>query len=359
MTTEAATTPRIDEDRLNAIVGRAVDDFGAVISSALVVLGDKLGLYRTLDQVGPSSAAGLAAASGTSEAYVRPWLINQAAAGYVDYDPAGDTYSLSPEQAMVFTTEDTPASMAGGFEVVTAAIKAEQPIADLLRSGGGLPWASQDDGLFTGTARFFKPGYLGNLVQSWIPALDGVAEKLASGATVADVGCGHGASTIIMAQAYPKSRFFGFDSHAPSIEAARHAAAESGVSDRVSFEVASATEFPGSGYDLVALFDCLHDFGDPEGAAGRILTSLDANGSAMIVEPMAGDRVEENFNPIGRIYSAASVLICTPNAIADGGRVLGTIATEPELREVFIGAGFGSFRRATATPTNRIFEARR
>jgi len=359
VTTQTSVAPQINEERLNAIVGRAVDDFGAVLSAALVVLGDKLGLYRTLQRIGPSSPAQLAAATDTAEAYVRPWLVNQAAAGYVDYDPASGAYSLSPEQAMVFATDDTPASMAGGFEVVTAAIKAEPRIAELLRSGSGLPWASHDDGLFTGTARFFKPGYLGNLVQSWIPALEGIAPKLERGATVADVGCGHGVSTIIMAQAYPQSRFIGFDSHAPSIEAARRAAAEAGVSDRLTFEVASATEFPGSNYDLIALFDCLHDFGDPEGAARHLHAAVAPDGSAMVVEPMAGDRVEENFNPIGRIYSGASVLICTPNALANGGTVLGTIATEPELRDVFTRAGFGTFRRATETPTNRIFEARR
>lgn len=357
-TTQEPQVPQINEEKLNAIIGRAVDDFGAIISSALVVIGDRLGLYRSLRDVGPATPDELAQASGTSERYLRHWLLNQASAGYVDYDPATGRYQLSPEQAMVFAEDDTPASLAGGFGLMSAAIKAEPRIAEAIRTGGGLHWGEHDEGLFTGTARFFKPGYVGNIAQSWIPALDGVAAKLERGAIVADVGCGYGISTVIMAQAYPNSRFVGFDNHAPSIASARQAAVEAGVADRVTFEVASARDFPGSDYDLVTLFDCLHDFGDPDGAAAHIGRALDPGGTVMLVEPMAGDRVEDNLNPVGRLFSAASVLICTPHAIAEGGRALGTIATDEELRAVFSKAGFHTFRRATETPTNRVFEAR-
>lgn len=259
---------------------------------------------------------------------------------------------------MVFADDDSPAAMAGGFGLMTSLVKDEARIAQALRTGGGLLWADHDEGLFLGTARFFKPGYVGNIVQNWIPALTGIEAKLVTGGMVVDVGCGHGTSTIIMAKAYPRSRFFGFDSHGPSIEAARRSAEEAGVADRVTFDVASAQNFPGRGYDLVTYFDCLHDMGDPEGAARHAHDALDADGSVMLVEPMAGETVEDNLNPVGRLFSAASVLVCTPHAIAEGGRALGTIATDAELRAVFNGAGFTRFHRAVETPTNRVFEAR-
>jgi 2-polyprenyl-3-methyl-5-hydroxy-6-metoxy-1,4-benzoquinol methylase len=351
-------TAIINEEKLNALMGRTIGDFGAIASSALVVMGDKLGLYRALRDGGPATAAELANATGTSERYLRHWLLNQAASGYIDFDAASQRYLLTPEQTMVFAEEDTPVSLLGGFTLLTSAIKAEPRILEVMRTGEGMPWGDHDEGLFSGTARFFKPGYVGGIAQQWIPALDGAQARLEAGAMVADVGCGFGASTIIMARAYPNSRFIGFDSHAPSIEAARRAGVEAGVSDRVTFEVASAQDFPGNGYALITLFDCLHDLGDPEGAAAHLRSALEPSGSVMLVEPMAGDHIEDNLNPIGRIFSAASVLVCTPHAIAENGRALGTLATDAELRAVFEGAGFGSFRRATESMTNRVFEVR-
>jgi 2-polyprenyl-3-methyl-5-hydroxy-6-metoxy-1,4-benzoquinol methylase len=352
------TTAQIDETRLNSIVGQAVNDFGAIISSALVVIGDQLGLYRKLREIGPTTAQELADQTGTSERYIRHWLVNQAAAGYVDWNPETERYLLSPEQAIVFADDDTPYSMAGGFVLMSSIIKDGPRIAEAMQNGGGLLWGDHDPGLFTGTARFFKPGYVGNIVQHWLPSLDGVVQKLDDGATVADVGCGYGISTVIMAQAFPNSRFIGFDNHAESIEVARREAEKAGVSDRVSFEVATAQNFPGSEYDLVTIYDALHDMGDPWGAARHIREALKPDGSVMVVEPMAGDTVQDNLNLIGRLYSAASVLVCTPHAIAEGGKALGTIATDAELREVFESNGYRSFRRATETPTNRVFEAR-
>ncbi|MGH2602346.1 MAG: class I SAM-dependent methyltransferase [Dehalococcoidia bacterium] len=348
----------IDEARLNEFLGKAVSDFGATLSAAMVVLGDKLGLYKTLAGAGPLSATELAGRTGTSVRYVRPWLINQAAGGYVEYDAATDTYRLTPEQAAALADEDSPACVLGAFQVFTSALKAEPRIAEAFRTGGGLTWGEHDPGLFEGTERFFRPGYAANLVSSWIPALDGVAAKLTKGAMVADVGCGHGASTIILAQAFPTSRFFGFDNHAPSIERAREAAIKAGVADRVRFEVAGAAGYPGAGYDLIAYFDCLHDMGDPVGAARHARETIAPDGTVLLVEPMAGATVAENLNPVGRIFSAASVLICTPNALAGEGHGLGTIATDEELREVLAAGGFTRFRRATETPFNRVFEAR-
>jgi SAM-dependent methyltransferase len=348
----------VDQTKLEQFVGRAVGDFGATISAALVVIGDKLGLYRAMAGAGPLNPAELAARTGTDERYIHPWLVNQAAGGYIEYDAATGRYELPPEQAVALTDETSPFYVGGGFQVVTAAIKAEPKIAEAFKSGGGMAWGEHDHGLFQGTERFFRPGYEANLVQSWIPALDGAEAKLVAGATVADVGCGHGASTLIMARAYPNSRFFGFDFHAPSIERARQLAAEAGIADRVVFEVASATDFPGSGYDLIAYFDCLHDLGDPVGAMRQTRRALKPDGHVLIVEPMAGDRDADNINPVGRVYSGASVLVCTPNALATGHTALGTIATEQALRDVAASGGFSRFRRATETPFNRIFEAR-
>jgi SAM-dependent methyltransferase len=353
-----SSTMTVDQGKLEAIVGQAVTDFGGIISSALVVIGDKLGLYKALAGAGPLTPAELAARTGTDEHYVHPWLVNQAAGGYVDYDPTTGRYTLSPEQAVALTDETSPFYVAGGFQLMTSAIKAEPRIAEAFRTGNGLAWGEHDHGLFQGTERFFRPGYEANLVQAWIPALDGADEKLKAGATIADIGCGHGVSTLIMAEAYPKSRFFGFDFHEPSIERARELAAEAGVADRVVFEVASSTDFPGSGYDLITYFDCLHDMGDPVGAMRHARQAVKPDGHLLIVEPMAGDRDADNLNPVGRIYSAASVLICTPNALATGGHALGTIATDQALGEVISTGGFTRFRRATETPFNRIFEAR-
>jgi SAM-dependent methyltransferase len=350
----------IDEAKLQAFLGKAVGDFGTAASAALVVIGDKLGLYRALADAGPLNSTELAQRTGTVERYVREWLVNQAAAGYLEYDPSSGRYILPPEHALALTDETSPFYVGGGYQVITAVMKAEPRIAEAFRTGAGMPWGAHDPGLFEGTERFFRPGYVANLVSSWIPALDGVEARLRAGATVADVGCGHGASTIVMARAYPQSRFFGFDNHAPSIAHARQAAAGAGVADRVIFEVAGATDFPGGDYDLIAYFDCLHDMGDPVGAIRQATSALAQDGTVLIVEPMAGERVEDNFNPVGVVYSAASVLCCTPNALSAGhGTALGTIATEAQLREVVTAGGLGRFRRATQTPFNRIFEARR
>lgn len=350
---------QIDEAKLQAFLGRVVGDFGAALSMPLAYIGLKLGLYGALAEIGPATPAELAAHTGTVERYVREWLINQAASGYVEYDPATARYSMSPEQALALTDEASPAYVGGGFYVVKAMSRAVERIEEAFRSGGGLLWGEHDPDLFLGTERFFRPGYAAHLVAEWIPALNGIEAKLQKGGIVADIGCGHGASTILMAKAYPNSQFYGFDNHAPSIERARAAAEEAGLSDRVTFETANASEFPGEWYDLVAFFDCLHDMGDPVGAARRACASLATDGSAMIVEPMAGNAVEENINPVGRTYSGASTLCCTANSLALGGPGLGAVATDSALRETVLGGGFSSFDRVAETPFNRIFEARR
>jgi SAM-dependent methyltransferase len=357
MQTRVAT---IDETKLQAFLGQVVGDFGAALGTALAAIGDRLGLYKALAAAGPLSAAALAEYTGTAERYVREWLVNQAAGGYVAYDAAVDQYYLQPEQALALADEQSPYFVAGGFQLINAMCKAESRISDAFRSGAGMSWGEHDAGLFEGTERFFRPGYIGNLVGAWIPALDGVQERLERGAAVADIGCGHGASTIIMAQAFPRSRFYGFDNHAPSVERATEAAQEAGVADRVFFEVADAHSYPAplAGFDLLAYFDCLHDMADPVGACRQAHRSLAPDGTALIVEPMAGERVEENLNPVGRLFAGASTLCCTPNALVSGGPALGTIATEAQLRDVVTTAGFSRFRRVTQTPFNRIFEAR-
>ncbi len=346
----------LNEEKLHAFVGKLVDDFGAAMSSQLCYIGQKLGLYKAMAQ-GPMTSEELAAATNTVERYIREWLLNQAASGYVSY--ADGRYFLSPEQEVALVDEDSPFFVGGGFFVVKAMSQAAPRILEAFQKGGGMLWGEHDPDLFVGTERFFRPGYRAHLVNEWIPALEGVDARLREGGQVADVGCGHGASTIIMAQAYPNSRFCGFDNHVASIEHARAAAAEAGLSDRVSFEVVSATEFPGSGYDMVAFFDCLHDMADPVGASRRACIALAPDGCGLIVEPMAGRTLEENFNPVGRTYSAASTLCCTPNSLAGGGPGLGAVATDDALSEVVLQGGFKSFRRVRETPFNRIFEARR
>ena len=350
---------QIDQGKLEAFLGKVVTDFGAALSSSLVYIGQKLGLYKALAEAGASTPAELAARTGTQERYVREWLINQAASGYVEYDATGGKFALSPEQRAALADEESPAFVGGGFYLIKAMTNAVPRIVEAFQQGGGILWGEHDPDLFVGTERFFRPGYRAHLVNDWIPALTGVEEKLKAGGNVADVGCGHGASTIIMAQAYPASRFQGFDNHAPSIEHARRAAREAGVTDRVTFEVSSADAIPGGPYDLVCFFDCLHDMGDPAGAARRAAEVLAEGGSALIVEPMAGNSVEENINIIGRTFSAASTLCCTSNSLALGGPALGAVATDDALREVVTGAGFKEFRRATETPFNRVFEARK
>ena len=352
------TTATIDQRKLEEFMGHALGDIGSGISAALVMIGDKLGLYRAL-AAGPATPAELARRTETTERYVREWLNNQAAGGYVSYDAATLTFSLTPEQATALADETSPAFLPGAFQVVAAAMRAEPRISNAFRTGAGLDWTEQDPILFEGTERFFRPGYAANLAQTWIPALDGVEDKLERGATVADVGCGHGASTIIMARAFPRSRFVGFDYHAGSIETARRRAREAGFADRVRFEVATAQDFPGAGYDLVACFDCLHDLADPAGAARHVRGALAKDGTWLLVEPFANDRLEENLNPVGRVFYGASTVFCVPCSLAGHGPALGAQAGEARLREIVVeGGGFSRFRRATQTPLNLVLEAR-
>jgi SAM-dependent methyltransferase len=349
----------INPDKLNAFMGRAVVDIGATLHAGLVIIGEKLGLYKTLAESGPLTPAELAKKTGTNERYVREWLSAQAAGGYVMYEADSGKYVMTEEQAFALAQEDSPAYLPGAFQLATSAIKAEPKISDAFRSGAGFGWHEHDHGLFEGTERFFRPNYIGNLMASWIPALEGVEEKLTRGAKVADIGCGHGASTILMAKAFPKSKFIGFDYHGPSIESARKAAKKAGVADRVTFEQAAAKAYPGNDYDLVAFFDCLHDMGDPVGAATHVLRSLAKDGTWMIVEPFANDRVEQNLNPVGRVYYSASTLICTPASRSqEVGLALGAQAGEAKIREVAVRGGFKRFRRAAETPFNLVFEAR-
>jgi SAM-dependent methyltransferase len=344
---------------MNAFLGKVVGDFGASLSSVLGFIGQKLGLYAALADSDGMTPAELAAQTETTERYVREWLVNQASGDYVSYDPATGKYSMLPEQAVALTDEESPFYVGGGFYVIKAMMNAQPKIAEAFKNGGGLLWGDNDPDLFVGTEKFFRPGYNAHLIESWIPAMTGAEDKLKTGAKVADVGCGHGASTIIMAKAYPNSEFFGFDNHAASIENARAKAAAEGVADRVHFETASADDYPNKGYDLVCFFDCLHDMGDPHGATKHAFETLAGDGSCMIVEPMAGNTVEENFNIIGRTFSGASTLCCTANSMALGGPALGAVATEDAIGEVVRSGGFTQFRRATETPFNRVFEARK
>jgi SAM-dependent methyltransferase len=349
----------VDEGRLNAFVGHMLGDMGAAMTASLVLVGDKLGLYKALAEAGPVTSAELAAQTGTNERMVREWLAAQAASGYVAYDTEAELYSLSPEQAMVFADEGSPVFLAGFYDIAAAAIRGEDRVIEAFRTGNGVGWHEQHRCLFCGTERFFRTSYKHHLLQEWLPALDGVTAKLERGGSVADVGCGHGVSTILMARAFPNARFIGFDYHAPSIEAARDAAVAAGVADRVVFEVAAAKQFPGRDYDLVAFFDCLHDMGDPAGAAVHVRETLAPDGTWMIVEPMAGDRLSDNLNPVGRIYYAASTMICTPASLSqEVGLALGAQAGQARLRDVVTGAGFSRFREAVATPFNMVLEAR-
>jgi 2-polyprenyl-3-methyl-5-hydroxy-6-metoxy-1,4-benzoquinol methylase len=311
-------------------------------------------------EAGPITSSELAEKTGTSERYIREWLNAQAAGGYVTYDPTGGRYALPPEQAMALADEDSPAFVCGAFELATATIKAEPKIEQIFKSGAGYGWHEHDPGVFTGCERFFRPGYNANLVSSWIPALDGVEEKLRVGATVADVGCGLGASSRLMAESYPRSRVTGFDYHAESIELARQKAKAAGLTDRLHFEVGSAQAFPGSGYDLVTTFDSLHDMGDPVGAARHVRQALAADGTWLIVEPIAGDAVEQNLNPVGRAYYAFSNFLCVPNSLSqDVGLALGAQAGEKRIRDVVTAAGLTRFRRVSETPFNAVYEVRR
>jgi 2-polyprenyl-3-methyl-5-hydroxy-6-metoxy-1,4-benzoquinol methylase len=348
-----------DGAKLEAFVGRMLDDMEATMSASLALIGDKLGLYKALAAAGPLSSAELAERTWTNERMVREWLAAQAASGYVTYDAAKDRYELPPEQAMVLANEDSPVFLAGFFDIAAAAFRGEEKVTAAFKSGRGVGWHEQHRCLFCGTERFFRTSYNHHLATEWIPALDGVTDKLEQGGSVADVGCGHGASTVIMAKAFPKAKFIGFDYHEASVEAAREAADREGVADRVSFEVAAAKDFPGQGYDMVTFFDCLHDMGDPVGAARHVRSALAPNGTWMIVEPMAGDKLADNLNAVGRIYYAASTMICTPASMSqEVGLALGAQAGEARLRSVVLGGGFTKFRRATATPFNMVLEAR-
>jgi SAM-dependent methyltransferase len=347
----------VDEVKLNELLGRMVGDLGAAATVALVRLGDSLGLYKALAK-GPLTPAGMAAATGIAERYAREWLSAQAAADYVAYDRATGSFSLPPEQAMVFADEDSPAFLMGGFDTIAALMENQSKVQAAFKTGSGVQWGDQAGCMFCAVARFFRPGYRTNLVDQWLPALDGVTAKLAAGGTVADVGCGHGLSTVMMAQAFPKSQFIGFDFHEGSITEARQHAKEHGVTN-ARFEVAKAKEFPGSGYDLVTFFDCLHDMGDPVGVAAHVKSTLRSAGTWMIVEPFAGDRIADNLNPIGRLFYSASTQICVPASLSrEVGLALGTQAGETRLREVILSGGFSRVRRATATPFNLVLEAR-
>jgi SAM-dependent methyltransferase len=351
---------QFDQQKVEDFMGRMVGEFGAVASAPLIALGDRLGLYKAMSEQGWMTSTEVAERAGLAERYVREWLAAQAASGFIRYDAAAGKYQLENEMAMCFAVESSPAFIPGFCDCAEAMFRDLPKLEAAFRTGLGVGWHQHYPSLFKGTERFFRPGYTANLVSGWIPALDGVEAKLkAGGAQVADVGCGHGVSTILMAQAYPKATFVGFDYHEPSIQRAREAADEAHVSDRVRFEVSSATEFPGTGYDLVAFFDCLHDMGDPIGAAAHVIRSLKPDGTWMIVEPFAHDRLEDNLNPIGRIYYSASTMICTGASLAQEGKMgLGAQAGEARLRDVVTTGGFTRFRRAHETPFNLVLEAR-
>jgi SAM-dependent methyltransferase len=352
-------SPAVDSNKLHEFVMKAVGEMGAAMNAALILVGDKLGLYKAMAGSGPMTSAELAAKTKTDERCVREWLSAQAAGGFVTYDADGDRYALPPEQAMAMADENSPVFLPGFFDIVEACVKDVPKVVDAFRSGKGLGWHEHDACLFAGTERFFRPNYRANLISSWIPALDGVEAKLKSGGRAADVGCGLGTSTVLMAQAYPKSTFVGFDYHPRSIELAREAARKAGVSDRCTFEVAKAKDFPGNNYDFVAFFDCLHDMGDPEGAARHVRQSLSKGGAWMIVEPFAHDDLQANLNPIGRVFFGASTMLCTPASQSqEVGLALGAQAGEGRLSKVLHAAGFSNVRRAAETPFNIVLEAR-
>ncbi len=349
----------INEEKLHEFLGKVVGDAGSAASGVLVVIGDKLGLYRAMADGGAVTPAELAKRTELSERYVREWLNAQACGGYVTYDATNGKFTLPPEQAAALADSDSPAFVAGLFQVLAAMWAGESKITANFRTGGGLEWAHQHPCLFEGTERFFRSGYIGNLMSSWIPSLDGVETKLKEGAKVADVGCGLGASTILMAKAFPKSQFHGFDYHAGSIETARQRATSQGVSDNVTFDVAKSTDFPGGDYDLIAHFDCLHDMEDPEGAAKYARRKIAGDGTWMIVEPFASDNPEENHNPVGRVMYSASTMLCVPHSLAHQGPALGAQAGEARLRQIVVGnERFSKMKRAAQTPFNMVLEAR-
>lgn len=350
----------MNEDKLNALLGKFVGDLGATMHAGLIVIGERLGLYKAMAMPGERiTPTELANRTGTNERYVREWLNANAASGYVEYDAGNDSYYMTDEQSYVMTNEENAAYLPGAFILATSALRAVPDLVERFKTGEGFGWHEHHHDLFRGTELFFRPGYIANLVSAWIPALDGVEGKLKSGAKVADVGCGLGASTIIMAKAFPESEFVGFDYHDKSIDTARQKAEAAGVADRVKFEVAASKEFPGGDYDLVTFFDCLHDMGDPVGAASHVRKSLKDDGTWMIVEPFANDKPEDNHNPVGRVYYSASTMICTPASRSqEVGLGLGAQAGEARLKAVANEGGFTQFRRATETPFNLVLEAR-
>jgi SAM-dependent methyltransferase len=356
--TDVQQTPQIDTDKLMSFVFRAVDEVGATLNTGLVVLGDKLGYYRAM-AAGPTTPGRLAEDTGTAEPYAREWLNAQAAGGFVDYDPATGSYTLPAEHAMALTDETSPAYLPGFFQIALGTVQDSWRLVDAAREGAGLGWHEHNHDVHEGCERFFRPGYHANLVSGWLPALDGVVDKLERGVRVADIGCGHGASTVIMAQAFPRSTFVGSDYHAASIEEARQRAEAAGVADRVTFEVATAQTFSGTGFDLVTTFDALHDMGDPVGAARRVRQALTDDGTWMVVEPMAGDRVEDNLNPVGRAYYGFSTLLCTPASLSqEVGLALGTQAGPARIRDVVTTGGFSRFAKVAETPFNQVLEVR-
>jgi SAM-dependent methyltransferase len=348
----------LDMNKLNNFIAQFVTDLGASVHAGMVVIGEKLGLYKALAE-GPVTSVELARKTGTDERYVREWLASQAAGGYITYDSSRDLFSLSPEQAFTLAQEDSPAYLPGAFELALGSLSSVPRIAESFRTGRGMGWHEHDDGVFQGCEKFFRPGYAANLVGSWIPALAGAQAKLEAGARVADVGCGKGASTVLMAKSFPKSQFFGFDYHDKSIEGARESARREAVSDRVVFDTATSKNFPGKEYDLVTVFDCLHDMGDPVGAAAHVRSSLSKDGTWMIVEPFAKDELKDNLNPVGRVFYSFSTLLCTPcSRSQEVGMCLGAQAGEKRIREVVQAGGFTRFRRAAETPFNIVYEAR-
>ena len=352
-------TPRLDEAALEQFVHQAVGDLAAAISGLMVHLGDRLGLYRAMAGAGPVTPATLAERTGTAERYVREWLANQAAGGYVTYDADDGTFELGAEHALVLADDQSPVFLGGAFETIASCYTDHEVFARAFTTGEGVAWGAHDDRLYTGALRLFRPGYEANLVQSWLPALDGVVEKLHDGASVADVGCGYGASTVIMARAFEHSTFLGVDNHAPSVDGARVAAREAGVDGRTRFEVTTAAQVPGTGYDLVTMFDCLHDMGDPVGVARHLREALASDGTLLLVEPAAGAGLADNLNPVGRMYYGLSTVICTPSSLAqEVGLGLGAQAGPERMGEVLREAGFSRVRVAARTPFNLILEAR-
>ena len=352
--------PVIDQTKLEYFLTRAVGDLSAGYGGVMVTLGSKLGLYKAMAGAGPISSTELAARAGCAERYVREWLNAQAAGGYVGYHAVSDTYELSPEQAMVLANEDSPVYIPNAWNVPASMWFDEDKAIEAFRTGNGVAWGDHDGRLYCGVAAFYRNAYRGSLVSEWLPALDGVVERLDAGIAVADVGCGYGHSTVLMAQAFPQSRFHGFDAHSASIDEARRNAADAGLAARVVFDVARAVDYPGKNYGLICFFDCLHDMGDPIGAARHAANVLAPDGTVMLVEPFANDRLEDNLSPVARLYYAASTTLCCAHAISDGGNlVLGAQAGEARLAEVFRKAGFTRFRRAAETPFNLILEARR